>query len=238
MNNLKPNGSRAKTAIILICIVLGLEIISLISGFFQYNLLQNAASGTVISTEEANANDLREQIIGLFYSLAFLVSGITFIMWFRRAYYNLHQKVSSLSYGEGWAAGAWFVPILNWFRPFQIMAELYKHTPEVLLKHNIEIQQKLQKTNLAIWWTLWLSSSILAQVVLQFSRNASTIHELITVTNLEMISNIIGIPLALITLKVVSNYAKMEPLLFEIQDENQEVNTPFHVGSSSTLLDN
>ncbi len=41
MKNLKPNGQRAKNAITLIRIVLAIEIASLISGYFQYNLLQS-----------------------------------------------------------------------------------------------------------------------------------------------------------------------------------------------------
>lgn len=44
MGKLKPNGQRAKNAITLIWIVLALEIVSLISGYFQYDLLQTAAN--------------------------------------------------------------------------------------------------------------------------------------------------------------------------------------------------
>ena len=57
MKLLNPNEQRAKTAILLIWVVLGLDIISLISGFFEFQLLQNASAGTEISYEEANAND-------------------------------------------------------------------------------------------------------------------------------------------------------------------------------------
>lgn len=45
MNEIKPNGQRAKVAIILIWIMLVLEVISLISGYLQYNLLQIAVNG-------------------------------------------------------------------------------------------------------------------------------------------------------------------------------------------------
>ena len=68
MEDLKPNEQRAKNAITLIWIVLALEIASLISGYFQYDLLQTAANGGVISTETATANDTREQLIGIIFN--------------------------------------------------------------------------------------------------------------------------------------------------------------------------
>ncbi len=58
-------------------------------------------------------------------------------MWFRRAYFNLHQKVSYLSHSEGWAAGSWFVPIVNLYRPYQIMKEIYVETKELFTKRGL-----------------------------------------------------------------------------------------------------
>ncbi|HZH86358.1 MAG TPA: DUF4328 domain-containing protein [Brumimicrobium sp.] len=235
MNKLRPNRTRAKTAITLIWIVMGIEILSLISGYFQSTLLRNADSGIIISMEEANANDLREVIIGLLYSLAFIISGITFIMWFRRAYFNLHLKVPKLSYGEGWAAGSWFVPILNWFRPFQIMSELYISTQKFLINKEVMQEKVLKKSQLGVWWTLWVINNLLGSIEFQFSRRAEEIEDFIFLTDMSMISNIIGIPLAIITVKVISDYARIEPLLFETEEDL--VKNPFNIGSSSTLLD-
>ena len=79
----------------------------------QYDLLQTVANGGFISDEAVEANDTRESFLGIIYLIAYIISGITFIMWFRRAYFNLHQKVSWLNHSEGWAAGCWFVPIVN-----------------------------------------------------------------------------------------------------------------------------
>lgn len=132
MEPLKPNEQRSKIAIILIWIVLTIEIISGISSYFQLNLLQIVAGGGTISMEEAESNDNREQIIAIVFLLAYIISGITFIMWFRRAYYNLHQRVNHLADTDGWAAGSWFVPIISLYRPFKIMRELYKETRTLL----------------------------------------------------------------------------------------------------------
>jgi hypothetical protein len=219
MKSLKPNGQRAKNAITLIWIVLAIEIASLISGYFQYDLLQSVANGGYISTETATANDTREQIIGLIYSLAFIISGVTFIQWFRRAYFNLHLRVNYLSHSESWAAVSWFFPIICLYRPYQIMKELYQETKELLIKKELSISQNFTTRYLGWWWALWIINNIIGQFVFRYSMNAESVEDITTSTVASMIGNIIGIPLALITVKVIRDYSNVEPMLLEIKDD-------------------
>lgn len=219
MTKLKPNGQRAKNAILLLWIMLALDIISFISSYFQYDLLQNLVIGREITEEEVSANDTREQIIGLLYIFAYIVSIITFIQWFRRAYYNLHQKVSNLSHAEGWAAGSWFVPILCLFRPYLIMKELYEETKVVLTKKGIPSIQNLNTNLLGLWWAFWLLNNAFGQFVLRYAQRAEAIDELTTTTVASMANNSIGILLALLTIKVIANYAAVEPLLVKNEEE-------------------
>jgi hypothetical protein len=221
MEILKPNEQRAKNAISLIWIILVLEIVSLISGYFQYELLQTIANGREISIEEANSNDTREQIVAIIYMIAFVISAVTFILWFRRAYSNLHLKVNHLSQTEGWAAGSWFVPIINLYRPYQIMKELYEETKILITKEGLTVSENFSTNSLGFWWALWIASNIIGQFVFRYSMNAETIDELTTSTIASMVSNIVGIPLALITVKVIKDYSKVEPLLNEIKDEEE-----------------
>lgn len=224
MENLKPNGQRAKNAITLIWIVLALEIVSLISGYFQCDLLQTAANGGEISTETATANDTRELIIGIIYLIAFVISAVTFIQWFRRAYYNLHLRVDHLSQTEGWAAGSWFVPIVSLYRPYQIMKELYQETKELLVKKGLSINDNFTTGSLGWWWTLWIINNVIGQFVFRYSMKAESIDELTISTVASMIGNVVGIPLALITIKVIKDYTNVEPLLIEIKDEEETPN--------------
>jgi hypothetical protein len=222
MENLKPNGQRAKIAIMLLWIVLTVEIISLLSDYLQYDLLQTVANGGQISSETATANDLRQKIIGLIYLAVFIISGITFIRWFRRAYYNLHLKAESLSFTEGWAAGCWFVPIISLYRPNQIMKELYQETQSLLSKKNENYAKKLTTHSIGWWWALWIISSFLGQFIFRYSLKAETIDELTTSTVASIVASIIGIPLAIITVKVIKDYSEIEPLLYELKDEEEE----------------
>ena len=220
MYRLRPNEQRAKNAIILIWIVLALEIVNLISSYMQYDLLQTVVNGGFLSDETVEANDTREQICGIVYFIAYLISGITFIMWFRRAYFNLHQKANYLTHSEGWAAGSWFVPIVNLYCPYQIMKEIYVETKKLFTKKGLSDKIDYSTSYLGLWWTLWIISAFIGQFVFRFAfKSADTMDNLITTTVTQMISNVLGIPLALITIKIIKDYSKVEPLLIQISDE-------------------
>ncbi len=151
--------------------------------------------------------------------IAYVVSAVTFIRWFRRAYYNLHLRVNGLSFSAGWAAGSWFVPILNLFRPFQIMKELYVKTKDILILNGMNLKNEFSTHLLGWWWALWIIDGVLGQFVFRFSRTAESVEELTTLTITSMTSNVIEIFLSLITIKVIKDYASQEPLLFNLRDE-------------------
>ncbi|MGQ1948689.1 DUF4328 domain-containing protein [Geofilum sp. OHC36d9] len=210
---LKPNAQRAKILLTFIWIVLGLEVISLISSGLQYDLLQIIANGGEITNDAATANDLREKIIAILYMIAYVISGVLFIMWFRRAYFNLHQKVQKLSFDEGWAAGCWFVPFVNLYRPFQIMKELYEETRRIILDMDNTSQIDLTTNFLGLWWTLWIANGILGQIIYRLSSNANTLPELQTGTIFDIIGEVLGVGLCIVTIKIIKSYSEIEGLL-------------------------
>ncbi|MET3020331.1 DUF4328 domain-containing protein [Flavobacterium hydatis] len=223
MEELRPNGQRAKNAMLLIWIVMAIELVALISKCFQYNLLQTAINGGSITTDEAIANDTTEQTIAYIYLIVYIISAVTFIQWFRRAYYNLHLKVEYLSHSEGWAAGSWFVPIISLYRPVQIMRELYEETKSFLIEKGIKVSDNFTTSLLTPWWTLWIVNNILGQIIYRYPANS--IGELINITIASIVSNIIGISLALITVKIIKNYSSVEPLLVEVENNEKQFKT-------------
>lgn len=217
MQDLKPNEQRSQNAILLIWVALAMNCISLISSYFQYDLLQTAANGGEISTEFATSNDNREQAIGIIQIIVFVVSAITFIQWFRRAYFNLHLRVNRLSHSEGWAAGCWFMPIVNLFRPYQIMKELFQETQLFLKRNEVHTSEHLSMPSLGLWWAFWIINWFVGRFVFKYSMKAETIDELTRSTIGQLISNAIGIVLAIITINIITEYSKLEPLMHKVK---------------------
>jgi len=200
-----------------------MEFIWLISHIFEYNLLQSIVNGKIVTEETIKANDVRNGVIAIIYLIIYFISGVIFIQWFRRAYYNLHQIVKHLSFSEGWAAGSWFVPILNLFRPFQIMKELFEETKKILTKKGINFDENFSINILDLWWGLWIIDTIIGQIIFHYP--SKTIDDLLESNMLNLASNVIVIILGFITVKIIKAYSNLEPLLYEINDNEDSEET-------------
>lgn len=222
MNELRPNKQRGKIAIVLIWIILVLNIMALLSGFFQYQLLERALAGENVSYEEANASFLRQSVLYILNAIAYIISIVTFLRWFRRAYYNLDAKLGNLDYTDGWAAGSWFVPVVNLYKPYQIMKELYTKTDLYLEFLNDErYTKKLSTSILPVWWVLWLGSRIAISLISDLSSDSSSLIELSDSTVFSLFGALLSILLCLITIIVIMDYNRAENLMYEIEQENQ-----------------
>jgi hypothetical protein len=211
--NFKPNEQRAKTAQVFLWIIVGLYALSLVSTFFEYQLINSWRNGVEVDINSANMNDQRQRAIAVLQILAWIGSGISFIMWFRRAYYNLNKK-ENMRYTDGWAAGGWFVPFLNLWRPFQIMKEMYQTANKILSVKNPFNAQPLRLDVLGIWWFAWILNNILGRISYQLTTKAESLVEFINASLFDMVATGWGLATALLAIKVVRDYASVEPLLF------------------------
>ncbi|WP_420401584.1 DUF4328 domain-containing protein [Flagellimonas sp.] len=221
-NLIKPNRQRAKWAEYLIWAILALSIFSLISSYLQHDLLLKIQEGFPVSDHQLEMNDLREGIVGILTIILYVISVITFIRWFRRAYFNLHSRSANPTYDEGWAAGAWFVPILNLFRPYKIMEELDEKM-SYLIKQRTEEEVKSNKPLIGAWWALWILGGIIGKYIAKAGLKAETLEEYISSTNADMLGIIFDIPLSLLAIFVIRTVSKKEERLvhLEAQDSNK-----------------
>lgn len=106
-----------------------------------------------------------------------ILAGIVFITWFYYSYRNLARLGKALNHDAGWAIGAWFVPILNMFRPYAIYAEMadtYSLVGQKFPQHgDVGIaRRRLLSTLGGWWWGLFLAGRFLAAVAAVVVRNA------------------------------------------------------------------
>jgi len=210
---LKPNQKRSKIAIKLIWICLIVYLFSFFSSFLQYRLLTQISIGIQIADDILEQNDVREQLIMLVTFIVNIISAVTFIQWFRRAYFNLHSLVPNLTFTEGWAAGSWFVPMISFFRPYQIMVELYNTTIEKLEERKLIENQNFDISFLKLWWALWILVFVIDLKRLVISRT-DMIDSLKQNTIIDMFQCLVYIPLSLLTIKVIKEYSNFENILF------------------------
>jgi uncharacterized membrane protein YwzB len=215
---LRDNSHRAKVAVILIAVVIGMLVISLVSDVLQYNLL-NRALISGISQEEAETNDRRQLLIVIVYVIAYIVSAVYFIRWFRRAYYNLGLAGINKRFTDGWAAGAWFVPILNWFRPVRIMNEIWEKNSMLLERVSSDRLYELTggKPLVALWWTAFILAELLARVEYFLTRGARSIEDFINLTGISIFSDCALIVTGLMMIAVLRKVASQEKEIYARQ---------------------
>lgn len=160
----RENFSRFKNARIFIyisCGLLGLEIIKSIVQLFSIEALLQDKLGNLSG---AGANNGIMGLLSLVSTILWIVNAVMFIQWFRRAYFNTHQLGTIRpKYSEGMAAGCWWIPIGNWFIPYQIVKDIAKG-------YNAH-QEKRGSSNLidtrkvGIWWFLYIGATVVALIL-------------------------------------------------------------------------
>jgi heme/copper-type cytochrome/quinol oxidase subunit 2 len=177
-------------------IYLGITIVSLVSDFMQMNLLNSAP----FSQAEAEANDLRQRIITVFYLATFIVTGIVFLKWIYRANSNCHGfGAQNMKFSPGWSVGYYFIPFLNLYRPYQAMKEIWK-----VSKNPADWENEPGSPLLGWWWALWIISGILGQLSFRMSLRADTVGSLKESTIISIVSGLFDIPLCLVGVSMVS----------------------------------
>lgn len=216
MQNIQPNRVRARVAIAMIGIIFLLEIFNSVFLFSQWELLQQAASGTQITPEAAETNDRRVQVISSLTMVSFLVSVLTFLLWFKRAADNLRKAVPSLSFPQGYPVFSWFIPIYNLYKPFLIAREMHRELGNILVRNGLLKETFFSESLLTSWWVLWIAETTLNRIAFYFARNASTLPDLLSVTNFSIYAAIVDFPLCLITIALIWKYSTTEELLSKL----------------------
>jgi hypothetical protein len=100
-----------------------------------------------------------------------LPTAVLFAMWMYRSYKNLlDMDVRGLAYSPGWAAGAFFVPILNLYRPCQIAQEMWRASSPDLEEDKLRAWRHASGSAVVgFWWGFWIISNLLYNVSLRIA---------------------------------------------------------------------
>lgn len=81
-------------------------------------------------------------------SVAYLVTGVLFIIWLYTVHSSARMDRSALERKSGWAIGGWLVPILNFWRPFQMVTDVRRGATG---HHDVAVSRRQ-----GWWWGMWL----------------------------------------------------------------------------------
>jgi len=207
-----PNGISTKLTVACLSILAIVTTAAIVSDWLQFSMLENI---NWISQEEAEKNDARVSFVDNLHIVAMLLSGLAVLIWRYKVNRNCwYFGAEQMRFTPGWAVGWSFVPVMNFFRPYQVMQEIWK------ISTDLE-NWKNQKSSVLIkwWWFFCLVDVFFGRV---FSRLAikgafknETVRQLQEVTVASIMSSVTTLIACLFTIALILEVRKRQLKLTE-----------------------
>jgi hypothetical protein len=174
--------------------------------------LQGMTPGDPGNAARATAHDDRQSLIGIVEIGVSLACAVVFLMWFQRAYKNLHTvRYQPLEFTPGWAIGGFFVPFINFVRPYRIMKEICAGSTSLAEEPERRAEAL---TSLLIqvrwWWMLFLSDSAISNAAARTMMKAEALDEILTAEWIDFGSELLSIPAAIVALLLVRRVTEVQ----------------------------
>jgi hypothetical protein len=166
------------------------------------------------TADQLATDDPVQEALGLLQAGLGIVTGITFLRWVYRAYKNIQGfGAENLKYTPGWAVGYYFMPILGLIRPVQVMNEIWRAS-----ENPRDWRHRPGSWLIGSWWALFLVYTVVTQIALQLSIQASTNSEWVFADVLATIGDFVSIPLSIAALRLVTEVFRRQKALVDGMD--------------------
>lgn len=154
----------------------------------------------------AEANDLRQMVVGFAY-LAVLILCFIFVgRWIYFSSKNLRAfGAAGLTIRPGWAVGWYFIPIANLWKPYQAMKEIWQASTDPL-----DWGRQETPGLLPAWWAIWLISNVADQASFRLLDNASTIAEFKMAATVSIASGGLNVALCAVFVTLISRISRLQ----------------------------
>jgi hypothetical protein len=161
----QPLAPRARATVIALSATIAVDVVAFFADGWQWTLLDKIDQGKLVSTSNADISDTIVAIAAVLQLVLLIATAILFLRWFKRAYENVDALGGVRRFSPGWAVGSWFVPLLNLWRPKQITNDIW---------HASSAERESVPAIVNVWWTVWIISSWVENVVLRSSFGSPT----------------------------------------------------------------
>jgi tetratricopeptide (TPR) repeat protein len=134
--------------------------------YSQNNLIARAIGGQRITLAEALDNDNRLQTVAILQTLLMLVTALFFLAWLDRAWDNAAALgARDHKYRKAWGFFGFVVPIMNFFRPYQFVTEIWKASDPAVASSTRSIRDSASTAPvLVMWWGSWLLMNLVGRL--------------------------------------------------------------------------
>jgi Domain of unknown function (DUF4328) len=194
---------RTKAACYLLWAFAGIAGLILASDLVRLQLLSDTTFNVI---GEAVENNLAiHRVLGLLQGIAFISSGIAFLLWKYRANGNCRALGAKGMTSPGWTVGWYFVPFANLWKPYQPMEEIWQAS-----ENPYNWQRVKRPTIVTCWWLAWLADILAFYIAMTLKSGANTSDRLTTATVADMFLAAADILAALLAAAVIAKVHSMQ----------------------------
>ncbi|MEW5725960.1 MAG: DUF4328 domain-containing protein [Thermodesulfobacteriota bacterium] len=194
----------ARLAVLLLGACALADVVALLVGWSEISLLRHVQAGGIINDAVAETVQFRRALIERIEAVLYAATVLFYLAWLYRVRRNLPALgVEDLRFSPGWTLGWWFVPIMNLFRPFQVVSEIWRASdPD--RTGSLDWKEAPRSALLGLWWFFWLAAYLLGNVSLRLSTKATySVADQLQRDWTGFFSDLAEIPAAILALAVV-----------------------------------
>lgn len=208
---------RAGWIVGLLMVAIAVDVLAAGSDYMEIAFLNRAMSGAAISEEAAVMNDRRQALVGIVTLCIIVACAVAFLMWFHRVHRNLPALGAvNIKYSPRWAVGGFFVPILNLYRPYQVMKEVWAGSDKQVVGDGaIDVGKPSGSALVGWWWAFWILSGIIGQLSGRMYFRAESAMEYVAADYSSIVSSGFSIIAALLAIQVVRSVTANQDLRYE-----------------------
>lgn len=175
-----------------------ISLVSVYSQFQQFGVINSFLDGEYISQAEAEAGDAFVGTMAIIQGIIFFNCSVWFLVWKYRAYKNLHYlETGCLEYSPIWAVSSYFIPIIWFYKPYQVMREIWNES------NTDSYEDDRFYFLMPAWWALFIVDIIFARIRLHGYSNIESLQQLKNGLIIAVISEVIGILSSVVLISLV-----------------------------------
>ncbi|GEM_PF-3385230 len=159
----------------------------------------------VAAREQAQAIGMLVLITAVLSTLANIGSGIVFLTWFKKLYTNnIAFQPEEPPFTKGWAIGMWFTPVVNLWRPLQMIKWVAEGSG---------VWTKAMISMVGWWWGFWIARMVMSGIITVFFSHPTTISDYIDQKYLTILAAVIDITALKLCINVVREFTTAQEQL-------------------------
>lgn len=184
--------------IVVLAIFVVLSEVGLWSTFQEIEVLQSALRNGWVAQQTVSEDGQRQALVAGLQLLSFVAAAGLFLYWIHAASRNARSLgAAGMRYGPKSAVAWWFVPLLNLWKPFEVLRELF------IASHPDHLDDWKRAPEpprlLSLHWTLWLLFQFTVVLSLVSDLLAPTLDRLMLSAWLALVVGTVAPPLGVAT---------------------------------------